>query len=102
MLVPERGDPTTKMGLFMLSCISPSRMALRAAPDILAWHDQSYMRGQVLNPKGADRQSWKPGTEAARNSDCSGKPVEGFRRIQKLPPPQEGKLGKAAFSTSSW
>jgi hypothetical protein len=67
MLVPERGDPTTKIGLFILGCI-PSAIQSRF-PTLVAGLSQS---------------------------------TDGFRRIQKLPPAQDGKFEKAALRSSRW
>ena len=62
MLVPDRGEPTTKIGLLISSCIS------------------AFLESHCHSPFAMASML-----------------AMGFRRIQKLPPFQRGKSGKAAL-----
>jgi len=75
MLVPDRGDPTTKIGLFNLRCMSlhiqpcADPGASLAASFFVSTRDSSYMSRQVFVFQWrTDRQWLEPGGETPSNS----------------------------------
>jgi hypothetical protein len=66
MLVPDRGDPTTKIELLGL------------------------------------RRTWPPFHQLPSLVAKSSQSTVGFRRIQKLPPAGQGKLGNVALISCLW
>jgi hypothetical protein len=66
MLVPERGEPTTKIGLFILLCIPFAQSGLRGA--VAPRNDKFYTSVRGLHPPWGIVKN-TAGTFARRSSD---------------------------------
>jgi hypothetical protein len=72
----------------------------------LSFRNQSFpLPADIIDTRVAQNQPQFPANQSAFAADGASRnycDMRGLRRIQKLPPPQECKLGKVVLRSSSW